>query len=297
MKINDPRSMEGGLVRRALCARAASQVAPLLAAGCLALGFAALGCASSPPPEAASANSANSAPAAAPAPSGLASALDAEAIVNEPDRTDKDREMDARRHPAQLLQFLKIAPGSRVADLGAGGGYTTELLARAVGGSGVVYAQNNKLTLEKYVHDAWDQRLGREADKKVVRMDREFDAPFDPAAQDLDLVTLMFSYHDVVAQGGDRAKLNAAVFAALKPGGTYVIADHRAADGSGVDAASSVHRIEPSVVQAEVEAAGFKLADSADFLKDPADDHTQPSFKIGFNTDRFVLKFVKPAAN
>jgi predicted methyltransferase len=247
-----------------------------------------LACAGSPPPEPAAAGAA-AAPAAAPA-----APLDPAAIVAAPDRTEKDKEADARRHPLELLQFLKIRPGSRVADLGAGGGYTTELLVRAVGPEGVVYAQNNKMTLEKYVKDAWPERLQREINHKVVRMDREYEDPFAPEAKDLDLVTLMFSYHDVIAQGGDRAKLNAAVFAALKPGGRYVIADHRAADGSGLAAADSVHRIEPSIVQKEVEAAGFKLAETADFLKDPKDELKEPSYKVGFNTDRFLLAFVKP---
>ncbi len=248
----------------------------------------ALACAGSPPPEAA-APAAPAAPAAAPA-----APLDPAAIVAAPDRTEKDKEADARRHPVELLQFLKIQRGSHVADLGAGGGYTTELLVRAVGPEGVVYAQNNKLTLEKYVKGAWPERLQREINHKVVRMDREYEDPFVPEAKDLDLVTLLFSYHDVIAQGGDRAKLNAAVFAALKPGGRYVIADHRAADGSGLAAADSVHRIEPSIVEKEVEAAGFKLAETADFLKDPKDDHKEPSYKVGFNTDRFLLAFVKP---
>ena len=212
-----------------------------------------LSCASTPPPDALPpVASAEAAPAGAP--------LDPQAIVAAPDRTEKDREADARRHPVELLQFLNIAPGARVADLGAGGGYTTELLVRAVGPEGVVYAQNNKLTLEKYVKDAWPERLAREVNKKVVRMDLEYEAPFTAEAKDLDLVTFLFSYHDAIVQGVDRAKLNAAVFAALKPGGMYVVADHRAADGSGLLAATSVHRIEAKIIEQEVEAAGFKLA-------------------------------------
>jgi predicted methyltransferase len=249
----------------------------------------ALACAGSPPPEAAAPAPAHTAPVAV-----AVSPLDPAAIVAAADRTDKDKETDSRRHPVELLQFLKIQPGSHVADLGAGGGYTTELLVRAVGPEGVVYAQNNKLTLEKYIKDAWPERLKREVNRQVVRMDQEYEAPFSAEAKDLDLVTLMFSYHDVIAQGGDRAQLNAAVFAALKPGGSYVIADHRAADGSGLAAADSVHRIEPALVQKEVEAAGFQLAESADFLKDPKDELKEPSYKVGFNTDRFLLKFVKP---
>lgn len=101
-----------------------------------------------------------------------------EIIVAAPDRTPEDREADARRHPAELLEFIAVAPGERVADLGAGSGYTTELLARAVGPTGVVYAQNDRATIAKFVSESWPKRLERDATRNVVRMDREFDAPF-----------------------------------------------------------------------------------------------------------------------
>ena len=248
----------------------------------------ALACAGSPPPEAA-APAAPAAPAAAPA-----APLDPAAIVAAPDRTEKDKEADARRHPVELLQFLKIQPGSHVADLGAGGGYTTELLVRAVGPEGVVYAQNNKLTLEKYVKGAWPERLQREINHKVVRMDREYEDPFVPEAKDLDLVTLMFSYHDVIAQGGDRAKRNAAVFAALKPGGRFVIVDHAARAGTGTADTRTLHRIDEAVVRREVAQAGFLLDAEGAFLRNPADPRDRSSGDSPVGTDKFVLRFVKP---
>ena len=223
--------------------------------------------------------------------------LEPQAIVDAPDRTAEDREADARRQPAKLLEFIGISRGERVADLGAGSGYTTELLARAVGPSGVVYAQNNQEALQKYVAKSWPERLAREATHNVVRMDREFESPFIPEAHDLDLVTLLFSYHDVVAAKEDRSKLNTAVFAALKPGGLYVVADHQAAPGSGVEAASTLHRIDEKLVRGEIEAAGFVFVESGEFLRDPSDEAKEPSFARGFKTDRFVLKFKKPEAS
>lgn len=222
--------------------------------------------------------------------------LPPQALVDAPDRTPEDRAADARRHPAQLLEFLGVTPGARVADLAAGSGYTTELLARAVGPSGVVYAQNDKATIDKYVSESWPKRLAREATRNVVRLDREFDSPLSPEAQHLALVTLLFSYHDIIAAGGDRSRLNAEVFRALEPGGFYVVADHRAAPGAGLQAASTLHRIEEKVVREEVEAAGFTFVESGEFLREPNDDATKPSFERGFVTDRFILKFKKPEA-
>ena len=220
--------------------------------------------------------------------------LDPEDIVDAEDRTAADRDIDERRHPVEFLEFLAIAPGDHVADLGAGACYTTELLARAVGPDGVVYAQNDALTIEKYVKDSWPARLQRDVMKNVERMDLEFDAPFVPEAKDLALVTLMFSYHDVIAAEGDRAQLNLAVLRALEPGGRYVVADHRAAEGAGLEAASQLHRIEEAIVRSEIEAAGFEFVRKGSFLSSTSDDPSKPSFAVGFATDRFLLEFRKP---
>src|SRR6202008_826307 len=62
-----------------------------------------------------------------------------------------------------------------------------------------------------------------------------FDNPVPPEAiGKLDLVTLMFNYHDFGWMGVDRASTNRAIFNALKPGGFYVIADHSGRAGTGI---------------------------------------------------------------
>ena len=71
----------------------------------------------------------------------LAQTPDYEAIVAAPDRTDGDRQADARRKPAKLLAFTGVKVGMKVLDMEASAGYSTELLARAVGPTGTVYAQ------------------------------------------------------------------------------------------------------------------------------------------------------------
>ena len=65
--------------------------------------------------------------------------------------------------------------------------------------------------------------------------------------------------------------MNKKLFAALKPGGILVIADHSAKPGDGVSVAKTVHRIEESTLRREVEAAGFKFVDEGDFLRHPED--------------------------
>jgi len=218
----------------------------------------------------------------------------ARAVVEASDRTEADRRLDPGRHPAELLAFFGVRPGMRVAELGAGTGYTTELLARAVRPNGTVYGQNSPFILQRFAQSPWSDRLARPPMRGVVRLDRPFDDPFPPDVRDLDQVWINLFYHDTVWMQVDRAKMNRAVFDALKRGGVYIVADHSAKPGAGVDVAKTLHRIEESLVRREVEAAGFRLAASGDFLRNPDDPREVPVFKNPVRNDEFVLKFVKP---
>jgi predicted methyltransferase len=125
---------------------------------------------------------------------------------------------------------------------------------------------------------------------------RPFDDPAPPEVANggLDLVTLMFNYHDFGHLGVDRAKLNQAVFRALKPGGVYVIADHSGRPGTGITESGTLHRVEEAFVVKEVEAAGFKLAAKGDFMRNPNDPRDRNTPEPPMPKDEFVLKFVKP---
>lgn len=254
----------------------------------------ALACSQSAPPPAAP-------PASGPMPAvSAAPSVDAvKAAVDAADRSPEDRALDAGRKPDQMLSFFGIVPGMRVAELGAGGGYTSELLARVVGPTGKVYGQNSSFFLEKFANAPWTERLAKPALANVVRADREFDAPLPPEATNLDAVLMVLIYHDTVWLGTDREKMNRAVFAALKPGGTYGIVDHSGLPGSGITGVKTVHRIEEKTVRDEIEHAGFQFVGSADFLKNPADtrdwnDSPREAGDRRGTSDRFVLKFKKP---
>jgi predicted methyltransferase len=236
--------------------------------------------------------------ATGPAATSAIPAPSAEGVVNS-DRSEADRKLDAGRHPAELLAFFKIAPGMSVAEISAGGGYTTELLARAVGPAGKVYGQNAKLMLERFAEKPWSERLAKPVMKNVVRVDREFDDPLPPEAKNLDAVVCVLFYHDMFWLGVDRDKMNRAVFAALKPGGIYGIVDHSAKDGAGSNEVKTLHRIEEKVVRAEIEKAGFRLKAEGTFLKNPNDtrDWSASPGAAGDKrgtSDRFVLAFEKP---
>jgi predicted methyltransferase len=215
------------------------------------------------------------------------------------DRTDADRKLDATRHPAALLAFYGVGPGMTVADLGAGLGYTTELLARAVGPSGRVYSQNDPGLFRQFLTKRWEARVARTANRPVVTVVRTFDEPLPPEAKNLDLVVNYIFYHDTVWLGADRERMNKAIFAALKPHGVYVVVDASAAPGHGVSdtqTTQGLHRIDESVVRSEIEKAGFTLVATADFLRNPTDTRDWNSSvgdRVG-TEDRFVLKFARP---
>ena len=223
-----------------------------------------------------------------------AKAPDYEAIVAAPDRTDGDRQADPRRQPAKMLAFTGVRPGMKVLDMEASAGYSTELLARAVGPSGVVYAQDSAAVIERFVKDKFDIRAARPAMKNVVHVIREFDDPIPPEVSGLDLITFFFAYHDITYMTVDRAAMNKKMFAALKPGGFLIVADHSAKPGDGINVAKTLHRIEESTLRQEIEAAGFKLVAEADFLRHPEDPRDAKVFQPAVPTDEFVLKYQKP---
>jgi predicted methyltransferase len=252
-------------------------------------------------PEATATAAVSAAPTATAAPAANAVTVpDAiRAIVDAPDRSADDRALDGGRHPGEMLAFFGVAPGMKVAELGVGGGYTAELLARAVGPSGVVYAQNSKFILDRFAEKPWTERLAKPILKNVVRADREFEDPLPPEAQNLDMVFIVLFYHDTVWFKTDRSKMNAAIFKALRPGGTYAIIDHSGRPGTGMTETETLHRIEEKALREEVEKAGFRLAGEAAFLRNPADardwsDSPRVAAERRGTSDRFVLKFVKP---
>jgi predicted methyltransferase len=200
-----------------------------------------------------------------------------------------------------MLAFFGVAPGMKVADLFAGGGYTTELLARVVGPTGKVYSQEPIFPPDrKQIEDAWTARLAGPALANVVAVHKSFaDPDFLPAPPDsLDLVVMNMNYHDLVLQSVDRDKVNAAVFRALRKGGVYGIVDHSAKAGSGRESLQ-LHRIDQTFLSAEVEKAGFKVEAASAVLRRPDDDRTWSTSprtageKRG-TSDRFMLRFVKP---
>jgi predicted methyltransferase len=223
------------------------------------------------------------------------------AAVADTSRPADDVKRDADRKPAEVIAFSGMKPGWTVADYIPGTGYYDRIFAGVVGPKGRVYAFypseipnfRKDVKLPPTSTTPW---LGAANITAVVAPANDFAAPAP-----LDLVWISDNYHDLhdpFFAPADLAKINAAVFKALKPGGVYLIVDHRAESGSGLRDTNTLHRIDEAAVKSEVEAAGFQLAGESDVLKNPADTHTLRIFDpaIRSHTDQFVLKFRKPKA-
>lgn len=209
------------------------------------------------------------------------------ALVADPVRTERDRGMDERRHPVELLEFAQVRPGMQVLDVVAGGGYTSQLLALAVAPGGRVWAQSmqpNAILAE---------RLAK-AQPTLLLAKRPVDDPVPPDAPPLDLVTLILNYHDISYLPLDRDAMNRRIFAALKPGGRYVVVDHSALAGTGTSAGKTLHRIEEAFVVAEIQRAGFVLDGEGAFMRNKEDPRDASSNNPKPLSDKFALRFVKP---
>jgi len=231
----------------------------------------------------------------------LATSMPADSIaeaIRDSRRPAEDTARDAARHPAELLAFAGVGQGSVVVDWVPGGGYFTRLFAIGVGSTGMVYAWVPSELKDKY-------DLGKNAEA-IAAQYKGVTAVIEPmlattSIKNADIVWTSQNYHDLHTPGFgnvDTLVFNKQVFAMLKPGGTYIIVDHRAADGAPVDeTADALHRIDPAAVKTEVEAAGFVFDSESVVLANPADAHDLNVFdeKIRGQTDQFAYKFKKPA--
>ena len=220
-------------------------------------------------------------------------APDYAALMAAPDRSDADRQADKRRDPVPFLKFAGLRPGMKVLDMGAGAGYSTELDARAVAPNGTVYGQNPPDFGERG-KAAFAARLATPAMKNAVSVERPFDDPAPPDVHDLDAITFLFFYHDTTYMTVNRDQMNRKLFAALKPGGVLVIADHAAKPGADISVGKSLHRIDEAILRREVEAAGFKLVAEGDFWKHPDDTRDFTTQRPTGPVNEFELKYQRP---
>jgi predicted methyltransferase len=226
--------------------------------------------------------------AAAPPPVSTGTPPPAQAPPAEPAATASDSSADAAAQApsgARPVDFFAIGRGDRVADLGDGRGYSIARIVDAVGPFGKVYVRHDPRTLHARSSESRAEAPEPSVADNVIRMDTPIDHPLAPEATRLDCVTLLFFYHQLVAEQRDRRAWNAAVFRALRPGGLFIVEDHAPLAGA---AASDAGRIAPQTVRAEVEAVGFQFVEAADFISQGAATAGGPP------GSQYALKFQKP---
>jgi len=221
----------------------------------------------------------------------------ADELANAPGRSDEDKARDAQRKPDQVLMFLGLRSGDTVLDIWASGGWYSEVLSIAVGPEGKVYAQNSPGVLafrDGYYDKAIGERLAGDRLPNVERINASVaESGLAPASVDFAFTALNF--HDVYNRQGREgaAEFLEAVLNVLKPGGTLGLIDH--VGDAGADN-TSLHRIEPTLVNEAAIEAGFFVEAASDLLAHPEDDHTRGVFDptLRGDTDRFIYRLRKP---
>jgi len=194
----------------------------------------------------------------------------------------------------EVIAFIGLKKGDQVADIV--GGRLTASLADAVGPTGKVYAVETAEVVKVHPDIMTLMKDLATRSPNVVVSD---DPVGSPLPSGLDAVVIRQNYHDLYDKfmgPADVPAFNKAVFAALKPGGVFVILDHAATAGSGIDATETLHRIDPARVKADVLAAGFKLDATSSILANTSDDHSKKVFdpSVRGHTDQFLYRFRKP---
>jgi predicted methyltransferase len=214
-----------------------------------------------------------------------------QAAVADTNRPKADTDRDAARRPADMLTASGVKAGDKVVELSPGGGYMTRLFSKLAGPSGHVYAANLPTFNERYA--AGPIAVSKEAGYTNVSVVTQ---PYEmlKLPEPVDVVWTSENYHDFQNAGmfkTDTAAMDKAIFAALKPGGLFVVTDYVGEAGSGKRDTQALHRIDPAVIKQEVQAAGFVLDSESNVLANPSDDHKGRSAQ---GADQVFYKFRKP---
>ncbi len=223
-----------------------------------------------------------------------------QAAANE-GRTEADRARDAGRKPAEVLEFFGIQPGMTVLDMYSGGGYYTEMLSHIVGPEGSVIAHSNQAYAGFVGEEATNRYANNRLGNVEILMAENNELALPNAS--FDAIMMVLAYHDIYYVDPDNGwpeidgpRFVETLYNGLRPGGILAVVDHSAAPGSPSETGNTLHRIDPDIVTAELEAAGFVLEAKSDVLRNMDDDHSvnMGAPEVRGKTDRFVFRFRKP---
>ncbi|WAT18538.1 methyltransferase [Aurantiacibacter sp. MUD11] len=212
------------------------------------------------------------------------------AAVVSPARPAEDVARDEARKPVEIVAFAGVQRGDVIAEIAPGGGFYTRILAQAVGPEGKVYALMPAFFANRPGGLDGINAIAEQYGNVEVVVVEGYDTLSFP--EPIDLFWTTENYHDLA--NGDISVVNSAVFGALRPGGIFFVEDH-AAPGTGTSATATLHRIDPAAVVDQVTSAGFTLEAESDLLHNPADPHDASPREFDGVSDKFALRFRKPA--
>ena len=213
-----------------------------------------------------------------------------EKSINHSARLESDRKYDKIRNPASILPFTQISEGNVVLELGAGGGYTTELISRIVGNSGKVYA--HRLYSKERVTENRLPNVVPLRDHSLFELNKVL-TENKITSKGLDAIVIFFALHDIYLNSEMNEQVMKTLYSSLKPGGLLIVLDNAAEPRSGLTATESLHRIGENFVVAELTKAGFVVDGNSDVLRNKEDDHTKPWGDFKGMQDRFAIRFKK----
>ena len=232
-----------------------------------------------------------------------AAPADVATAVSAPGRAAEAIQLDAVRKPVEVLNWLGLERGDRVLDYFTGTGYYAEIIARAVGPQGHVIAYNTPFFAANDQIRPATEGVHQRSPNAIFVTTPVTALSFPP--ESFDFVLMHMVYHDTYWENArfqvpriDPQIVLRAVYAATKPGGIVGVVDHVANPGGDPRAVvEALHRIDPAVLRADYERAGFVFDGESDLLRNPEDDHSKNVFDpaIRGHTDRILYRFRRPA--
>ncbi len=231
------------------------------------------------------------------------------AAMSEPGRLPADIQRDSRSKPQIVIPLLNLERGDTVIDIFAGGGYYSELLARVVGNEGEAILHNS-LGFEAWGINGLNDRFANDRAPGNINRHTRNGVNLMLTDETVDAALIVMAIHDLYVipkryngeayvRAGNPANSDYfldQVFAALKPGGRFVVVDHQGNPDSDLESITDLHRLDQNFIRAKIESHGFAFVESSDALRNPEDDHDRIVFDedLQGRTDRFILAFEKP---
>jgi predicted methyltransferase len=222
--------------------------------------------------------------------------------IDNANRAEANSKRDEARKPADVLNFISLESGDVVLDYGAGGGYWTELFSSNVGADGKIYAHQRAGERFEEGKAAMTEQFARFGNIELMPLETGAALPLDDGSVDSIMLSYLFHHMHYAEDAGDEfPPSSVALFAefarVLKPGGTVIVIEHVAVDGSSRADSAGWHRTPPATAKTDIAGVGFEfVGDAPEIFHNPDDDLMNKWYEVDLagKTTTFVQKYQKP---